>query len=61
MALSQALQSLQGVDNLQEIGFGVGCRPVGRHLLNHKIAHSTPVEVGDIVMTVILLCLQREE
>ena len=55
MAFGQALQSLQRIDHLQEIGFRIVRRIAFRHLRHYKVSYTSAVQFRYVVVTVIAL------
>ena len=53
VALSEALQGFERVDDFQEVGIGIVDSITGRHVGDHKVADTTAVELRDVVMSIV--------
>lgn len=53
MAFSEPLQGFERVDDFQEVGIGIINGITGRYVCDHKVADTTAVELGDIVMSIV--------
>ena len=61
MTFCQALESLQRVDNLQEVGSRIIRSISLRDISHHKVLDSTTIQLWNVVVTVITLRLERKE
>ena len=61
MTFCQALESLQRVDNLQEVGSRIIRSISLRDISHHKVLDSTTIQLRNVVVTVITLRLERKE
>ena len=61
MTLSQTLQSLQRIDNLQEVCLRIIRSISLRNIGHHKVFHTSAIQLRYVVVTIITLRLERKE
>ena len=61
MALGKALQRLQRVDHLQEVGLGINLLHVFGHILHNEVSHPTAIKLWDIMMPIVTPRFQGKE